>query len=119
MAYINITTKYPVYNGMPLTFVAPCNCNEADGLAVNAENYVFKDAHGNTLTGIGNIFNEGAYVKVILDATNKYAYIQNGDSNAYLNAELTDKAPAYTYGTEELEPGVSPLATGRLHFVYE
>lgn len=28
-------------------------------------------------------------------------------------------APAYTYGTEDLTPGVSPLPTGTLHFVYE
>ena len=27
-------------------------------------------------------------------------------------------APAYTYGTEDLEAGVTPLATGKLHFVY-
>lgn len=28
-------------------------------------------------------------------------------------------APAYTYGTEDLEAGVSPLPTGTLYFVYE
>ena len=28
-------------------------------------------------------------------------------------------APAYTYGTEDLEAGTTPLATGKLHFVYE
>lgn len=28
-------------------------------------------------------------------------------------------APPYTYGTEDLEAGVSPLETGKLHFVYE
>lgn len=28
-------------------------------------------------------------------------------------------APAYTYGTEDLEAGVSALETGKLHFVYE
>lgn len=34
-------------------------------------------------------------------------------------SEIGDKAPAYTYGTEDLTAGVSELATGRLHFVYE
>ena len=38
---------------------------------------------------------------------------------ATANAVLAGKAPAYSYGTEELEAGVSPLATGKLHFVYE
>lgn len=28
-------------------------------------------------------------------------------------------APAYTYGTEDLEAGVSELETGKLYFVYE
>lgn len=27
-------------------------------------------------------------------------------------------APAYTYGTEDLEAGVTALETGKLHFVY-
>jgi hypothetical protein len=31
----------------------------------------------------------------------------------------TDKAPAYTYGTDDLTAGTSPLETGKLHFVYE
>ena len=28
-------------------------------------------------------------------------------------------APAYTYGTDDLEAGTSALETGKLHFVYE
>ena len=34
-------------------------------------------------------------------------------------ANVADKAPMYTYGTEDLEAGVTPLETGKLHFVYE
>lgn len=30
-----------------------------------------------------------------------------------------DYAPSYTYGTEDLTAGTSPLETGRLYFVYE
>jgi hypothetical protein len=33
--------------------------------------------------------------------------------------ELEEKAPAYTYGTTDLTPGVSVLETGKLYFVYE
>ncbi len=32
--------------------------------------------------------------------------------------EQTGAAPAYTYGTEDLEAGASTLETGKLHFVY-
>lgn len=28
-------------------------------------------------------------------------------------------APAYTFGTDDLEAGTTPLETGKLHFVYE
>lgn len=28
-------------------------------------------------------------------------------------------APSFTYGTEDLEAGVTVLETGKLHFVYE
>lgn len=34
-------------------------------------------------------------------------------------AEEVGAAPAYTYGTEDLEAGVTPLAAGTLYFVYE
>ena len=36
-----------------------------------------------------------------------------------VQAALSDVAPAYTYGTDDLEAGTSSLETGRLHFVYE
>jgi hypothetical protein len=36
-----------------------------------------------------------------------------------IQTQLDTKAPAYSYGTEDLTPGVSSLATGTLYFVYE
>lgn len=51
------------------------------------------------------------------------AQVQNheADEAAHggIKAIAAGKAPAYTWGTEELQAGVSPLETGRLHFVYE
>lgn len=32
---------------------------------------------------------------------------------------VADKAPMYSYGTEDLEAGVSELPSGTLYFVYE
>lgn len=34
-------------------------------------------------------------------------------------AAVADKAPMYTYGTEDLTAGTSPLESGKLYFVYE
>lgn len=36
-----------------------------------------------------------------------------------VSAMDTKFAPAYTYGTEDLEAGVTALETGKLHFVHE
>lgn len=90
MGYIKINTKYPVYDGAPITFRAPCDCTAADGISVNSKNFVFKDAHGVALTGMGNLFLKDAVVKVILDVTNSCAYIQNADTNSYLENKDAD-----------------------------
>lgn len=36
-----------------------------------------------------------------------------------VSAKVDSKAPMYTYGTTDLTAGVTPLETGKLHFVYE
>lgn len=45
----------------------------------------------------------------------------NNAATAASNAQTTadSKAPAYSYGTEDLTAGTSALETGKLHFVYE
>ena len=119
MAYIKIDTIQPVYDGMPLTFEAPCDCTATEGLTVGTQNFVFRDVHGNTLTGVGNLFLTGALVKVILDATNGYAYIQNADTNAYLESQLAAKAPAPIVSQTDITAGSTALATGQDYLVYE
>lgn len=58
------------------------------GRTGSSQTFIFRDAHGNDLTGIGNLFSEGAYVKVILNTADGYAYIQNADTNAYLENKI-------------------------------
>lgn len=36
-----------------------------------------------------------------------------------IDSKLSEKAPMYAYGTEDLTAGVTPLETGKLYFVYE
>lgn len=100
MAYIKVVLDYAIQNGESITFKAPCNCTAIKGLKVyyntitennvtqTSKVFTFKDAHGNTLTGIGNLFEANALIKVVLDTTNKYAYIQNADTNGYLENKL-------------------------------
>ena len=97
MARIKVELSHELIDGQQVTFVAPCNCNEVDGLKVcypgSEKEFVFKDAHGNDLTGIGELFTAGVYVNAILDVVNGYAYLLNADTNAYLEQAI--KTPVF------------------------
>ena len=122
MAYIKITAPDPLYDGMPVSFKAPCDCTATDGLAVTyggvEKVFTFKDAHGNALTGIGNLFAEGAVVKVLLDVANSSAYLQNADTNGYIESRWTKKttvtlsAAAWEYDGNKVYTQTVPIADG-------
>ena len=105
MADIRIDLKNGLLNGQSVVFEAPCNCTEVtglvayyhDGTAIKSKNFSFKDAHGENVAGLGNLFGQGSYVKAVLDTTKGFAYIQNADTNSYiegrfdeLNSEIED-----------------------------
>lgn len=108
MAKIRIDLAETLVDGMDIKFKAPCSCNEIVGLIVyypaedettKTKDFVFRDAHGNDLTGIGNLFAKDAYVKVIVDTEKGYAYLQNADNNGYLNSAIFG---TYTHDAENL-----------------
>ena len=96
MSNIKIELGHPIIDGMPLSFRAPCNCSEVSGLKVTYPEgdgtasavFSFTDAHGNDLTGLGDLFAANAMVRVVLDTANAKAYIQNADTNAYLEGKF-------------------------------
>lgn len=83
MSKIKVESKCAIYDGMSITFRAPCDSAAVDGMNVYYKNekqsFAFRDVHGNTLSGRGDLFAEGAYVKAILDTGNGYAFLQNVD----------------------------------------
>ena len=95
MANIKITLDHEIVDGESVTFKAPCDCTEVTGIKVYYKTvtedgtedanktFTFRDAHCEALTGIGNLFKEGAYLTALLDTTNNYAFIQNADTNKY------------------------------------
>ena len=100
MAQIRIDLAEPLIDGMDIKFKAPCDCTAITGMVVHYpaeddstanKSFVFKDTHGNILTGLGNLFVKDAYVKVIVDTTNGIAYLQNADTNGYLEDRLAEK----------------------------
>ncbi|MBQ9980178.1 MAG: collagen-like protein [Oscillospiraceae bacterium] len=47
------------------------------------------------------------------------AHLTDTGAHSDMRQQISQKAPAYSYGTEDLVAGVSVLETGRLYFVYE
>lgn len=107
MANIRITLNGTLTDGHNVTFKAPCDCSEVEFLNVchvkdgtqASTLFTMKDAHGNNLTGLGNLFVQGAYVKVVLDTQNKFAYLQNAATNGYLESKLSG-VPTIRVGTD-------------------
>lgn len=101
MAKIKIRLDHTLLNGEAITFEAPCNCTAVDGISVTypveiedgslaeeVAEFGFRDAHNNDVAGIGNLFAAGATVKAILNTVDHGAYLQNADTNAYLEARF-------------------------------
>lgn len=96
MVNIKVKSKTPIKNGRGFTFHAPCNCSEVTGITVEhpggTQRFSFKDAHGNDLGSNNHLFTAGSLVKVVLDVTNSAAYIQNADTNNYLERRFDEAA---------------------------
>ena len=128
MSKIRIDLEATPINGQPLTFQSPADCSQVTGLIVyypegngtTSKDFKFVDAHGVDVgSGTVSLFAENVLVKVVLDTDQGKAYVQNADTNAYLEEQLAGKAPAYTYGTDDMTAGTTALASGTLYFVYE
>lgn len=126
MANVKVELGYQIHDGMSLTFKAPCDCTRVTGLIIYYPNitqdattetskvFSFKDAHGVDLANLGNLFTVDAYVKVVLDTVNNYAYLQNADTNSYIESTFAK----LLYGTDE-DPPSGTYSNGTLYFQYE
>lgn len=97
MANIKIIVDGALMDGHKVSFKAPCNCVAVEKLKVcyveNGEQktrlFTMRDSHNNDLTGLGNLFSEGAIVYAVLDTVKGYAYLQNAGTNGYLERKIT------------------------------
>lgn len=113
MANIRVDLDYTLQDGAEIKFRSPVDCSQITGLIVyypgadgNTVSKVFTlaDAHGSNVGDIDHLFAEDVVVKVILDVTKGMAFVQNADTNAYLEAQLASKAPAgYGLGATALD----------------
>ena len=83
---VDLTT--PITDGTEVVFRSPVDCSQITGLIVyygeDSKEFALADAHGNNVGDIDHLFAENVVVKVILDVTHGMAYVQNADTNGYI-----------------------------------
>ena len=102
MANIRVDVNYTIKDGSKIVFRSPVDCSAITGLVVYypaedgtaaSREFVLADAHGHDVGDIDHLFAENVIVKVILDVTAGMAYVQNADTNAYLEGRLDGMLP--------------------------
>ena len=97
MANIRIDLNHAPLDGETVSFKAPCNASDITGLIIYYENdsgvtvsreFTLNDANVGDIGVVDNIFAEGAIVKVILDTDANNAFVQNPDTNTYLEGKF-------------------------------
>ena len=85
---IKVELKTNISDGTEVVFRSPADCSQVTGLSIyhtgGKTEFAFADAHGNNVGDIDHLFAENAVVKVILDVTAGMAFVQNADTNAYI-----------------------------------
>lgn len=90
---IRVDLSYSIKDGTEVVFRSPVDCSAVTGLIVyypgddgntTSKEFAFADAHGNNVGDIDYLFAEDVIVKVILDVTSGMAFVQNADTNAYI-----------------------------------
>ena len=95
---IRVALNTPIYDGAEVVFRSPVDCSQVTGLIVyypengnpTSKEFAFADAHGNNVGDIDHLFAENVVVKVILDVTTSMAFVQNADTNAYLEGRFAE-----------------------------
>ena len=92
MSNIRVDLNTPIQDGTEVVFRSPVDCSQVTGLVVyyngGSQEFMLADAHGNNVGDIDHLFAENVAVKVILDVTTGMAFVQNADTNAYLEGRF-------------------------------
>ena len=93
---VRVDLQETIRDGMEVVFKAPCDYAGVEGLVlyypldgmVQSQTFAFADAHANDLATLDVLFAKDAVVKVILDLSTSMAFVQNADTNAYLEGRF-------------------------------
>ena len=120
---VRVDLNTPISDGIEVVFKAPCDASEVTGLNVyypvdgvlESQVFTFADANTNDLGHFDALFAKDAVVKVILDLDTNMAFVQNADTNAYLEyrfAELEAKIGTGGSGGSYVLPIATPKTLG-------
>ena len=110
MANIRVNVGYSIHDGAEIKFRSPVDCSAVTGLIVyypssngrlTSTKFSFADAHGNNVGDIDHLFAENVIVKVVLDVTSGLAFVQNADTNSYLENRFKNMAAVQVIMWEE------------------
>ena len=93
---IRVDLDTSIYDGREVVFRSPEDCSQVTGLIVYynggtaSQEFAFADAHGEDVGHIDHLFAADAVVKVILDLETGKAFVQNADTNAYLEGRFAE-----------------------------
>ena len=116
MGYIRIDQAVPVFDGQPLTFKSPASCVGVECLkvyypveqATAVATFTLADAHGNNVGSI-DLFAANVLVKVILDTEKSMAYVQNADTNSYLEGRFKAVEDMITAALAEVDAALTRM----------
>lgn len=99
MSNIRVDVNFKIFDGAQVSFKSPANFSDVTGLRVcypetptvtKTQDFSFTDAHGVDVTDLDDLFGESAIVKVLLDTVHSRAFVQNADTNSYLERRFEE-----------------------------
>ena len=119
---IRVDLNKPIKDGAEVVFRSPVDCSQITGLIVYyrengntaSKEFAFADANGNDVGNIDHLFGENAVVKVILDLDSNMAFVQNADTNAYLERRLNSCAGAIVCEASGEVISIADASNGKL-----
>ena len=112
MNKIKLTLPDIPTNGKQTSFIAPCGSDMTECLCINNVDYAVVDSDGVSVAGISNVWSSGAMVSVILNTEEHKAYVQNPNTNTYLEACM-DMGVSGIIKADSLEFNITPDMMGK------
>lgn len=90
MSKIKVNLPVSPVNGKQISFIAPCSSADTECLLIDDVEYAVVDSDGVSVAGLENVWNSGAIVAAILNVDTHTAYIQNANTNTYLEGRFNN-----------------------------